>query len=638
MQQPIDDFAPMKKYLQPIQHTIRKIADALTDELVRPEEYDFAQEPQRQLKTKILSPDEDVKKLIISANSLEEVWDFLVKRLRTGPEPSFVLFSVVDEVAELLRLRYLVPQLEGKPFHGEFIPLCDKENHLVKTVLRSDTTFTDQLRNLGLELYPYIEEYGAAGRHNIFSIPLVAGNRTIATITLGFNQLDSFSQAKLSYVYLLRDQLAQLVWNLILQERIQNQPQLDNLTGLMTYSSFHQTLAKELRRSRMERHPLSLLLIDINNLKAYNERYSHQMGDRAIAHLASLVKYHVRGIDTIARYGPDKIAVILPGNSASDAALVANGLIVAMNEPHKTLKPFSISIGIACYPQDSSEVEGLVQIAENALQFCKYQGAAAEGRSTVVLASRLNEISDRERVEVFMAQIAKKYGETGSELFETILERIGQSVPPGADNLMLETVTTLASVMDAKDGYASGRSQLVSNYAVALASAANLPAVEVEKIRLAAFFHDIGKTGISESILNKPGVLTPAEMEVVRQHPVIGARQILQPVAALRDIIPIVEYHHERWDGTGHPEGLKGENIPIGARIVSIADAFHALTSDRPYRPALLLEEAIDILREGASSLWDPELVRQFIEMLQRARCPGTAIRQSRAAQTEAKI
>jgi len=189
-----------------------------------------------------------------------------------------------------------------------------------------------------------------------------------------------------------------------------------------------------------------------------------------------------------------------------------------------------------------------------------------------------------------------------------------------SDALMLETVASLAGAMDAKDRYTRGHSQAVANYAVALAHAVNLPASEVEKIRLAAFFHDIGKIGIPESILHKPGPLTEAEKKIMDEHPVIGARQILQPVSALKDIVPMVEYHHERWDGTGHPVGLKAEGIPVGARIVSIVDAFHALTSNRPYRKAMTLEEAIAILKDGAGSLWDPTLVQTFLGILDSAR------------------
>lgn len=616
----------VKRFLQQVQSRVQGSLETLVDELIRTEERDFCKEPQRHLKTKLLSPEADVKKLIISANSLEDIWHFLIKRL--GSEPSFVLFSVVDETAELLRLRYLKPSREDKPFQGEFIPLCDKENHLIKTVIRTDTTFSNKVQELGREVFPYLELGDEGdGRHHIFSVPLVAGNRAIAVITLGFKALDSFSQVKLSYVYQLRDQLAQVVWNLILQERIQNQPQVDNLTGLISHSSFHQMLKKELRRAHFEGFPLSLLIVDINDLKAYNERYSHQMGDRAIARLASVIKHQVRGIDTVARYGSDEIAILLPESDASDASIIADRIIASVREPHKTIKPYTISVGIACYPHDSQEQEALIQLTENALQFGKHHSEQTK-RSWVTRATDLQSASDQDRIEVFTAQIAKKYGETGSDLFETLMKRIENNAHVDTDSLMLETVASLAGAMDAKDKYTRGHSQAVANYAVALAHSVGLPPAEVEQIRLAAFFHDIGKIGIPESILNKAGPLTEAEWKVMEQHPVIGARQILQPVSALRDIVPLVEYHHERWDGSGYPMGLKGENIPVGARIVSIVDAFHALTSNRSYRQALSLEEAMAILQDGAGSIWDPTLTDKFLLILQKARWQNPADRQ----------
>lgn len=616
-------FSAMKRLYVYLRRKVSKVADLLTNELLRSEGNGFGRSSQRKsAKPRLVSPEEDVKKLIISANSLDDIWQFLNKRLRSGSEPSFILFSVVDEVAELLRLRFLYPHREDKPFQGEFIPLCDKANHLIKTVCRADTTFSSQRHELGRELYPYLEGH-ETDRHNVFSIPLVAGNRTIAVITLGFDVLDSFSQAKLSYVYLLRDQLAQVVWNLILQERLQNQPQVDNLTGLITYSSFHQVFKKELRRAKFEGFKLSLLLVDINDLKAYNEQYSHQMGDRAIARLATIIKHQVRGIDTIARYGNDEVAIILPESDSSDAVVIANRIIQLVGEPHKTVKPFTVTIGVACYPDDSKDPETLTQIAENAVEFGKHQSGKTDA-SSVIRVSDLANASDHDRLEVFTAQIAKKYGDNSSDLFETLLKRIENDEFQESDNLKLETVASLAAAMDAKDKYTRGHSQAVANYAVALAHYVNLPPAEVEKVRLAAFFHDIGKIGIPESILNKPGPLTEAEWEIMRQHPVIGARQILQPVSALKDIVPLVEYHHEHWDGTGHPIGLKGENIPIGARIVAIVDAFHALTSNRPYREALPLDDAMVILQDGAGSRWDPELIAKFFEILRKARCQNT--------------
>lgn len=600
-----------------VQRTVRQVVDALAEEVLASERKDFVKSSQKPGKSRALNADEDIKRLLMMAATIGDVWDFLLKRLKNGGELQFMVLSVVDEQAELLRLRHIYADREEYHGQSEFIPLCDQENHLIKTVTRADTTFTNRLEELGREVYPYLHHVASKGLQ-AFSVPLVAGGKTIAVITLGFDTLDAFSQARLSYVYTLRDTLAQLTWNLILQERLMSQPQVDNLTGLMTHSSFHQALRKEWRKAKAEGHPLSVLLLNINDLKAYNEAHSHQMGDKAIAWLASIVKREVRGIDTVARFGGDDLAVLFPETDTMDAILIADRILQGLAKPHKAIQPFTLSLGIATYPQDASDPDGLMSKAQQALGFATHQARHA-GQSAIQAAGEMAQASEQERIEVFTAQMAKKYGEPGSGLFESVMRRM-ENPEPSSDALMLETVASLAGAMDAKDRYTRGHSQAVANYAVALAHAAHLPPAEVEKIRLAAFFHDIGKIGIPESILHKPGPLTEDEKKIMDEHPVIGARQILQPVTALKDIVPMVEYHHERWDGTGHPMGLKGEAIPIGARIVSVVDAFHALTSNRPYRKAMTLEEAIAIIKDGAGSIWDPSLVQTFMGILDSAR------------------
>jgi putative nucleotidyltransferase with HDIG domain len=184
-----------------------------------------------------------------------------------------------------------------------------------------------------------------------------------------------------------------------------------------------------------------------------------------------------------------------------------------------------------------------------------------------------------------------------------------------SQNHLLEMVTSLASAIDAKDTYTKGHSSSVSRYAEALARAINLPEVEVERITLGAMLHDVGKIGIPEDVLRKPTHLSDEEWEVMKQHPVIGAEKVLMPNEALRDLIPIVKYHHEHWDGSGYPEKLKGEEIPFSARIVAIADAYHALISDRPYRKGLSVQKACEILKMGSGIQWDSNLVRQFIQI-----------------------
>ena len=175
--------------------------------------------------------------------------------------------------------------------------------------------------------------------------------------------------------------------------------------------------------------------------------------------------------------------------------------------------------------------------------------------------------------------------------------------------------TSLAGAIDAKDPYTKGHSTSVSRYSEALARAINLPETEVERISLGALLHDVGKIGIPEQILKKPDRLSDEEWSVMKQHPVIGAEKVLMPNDALKDLIPIVKYHHEHVDGSGYPEKLKGDEIPLAARIVAIADSFHALISNRPYRKGLGLHVACRVLQEGAGTQWDANLVRKFIQI-----------------------
>lgn len=180
-----------------------------------------------------------------------------------------------------------------------------------------------------------------------------------------------------------------------------------------------------------------------------------------------------------------------------------------------------------------------------------------------------------------------------------------------------ETIQGLVTALEAKDRYTSGHTKRVTDYAVMLARGLGLNNEEIELVRRAALLHDIGKIGIRLEALNKPGNLSQNEYEAFKEHP-RHSKQILEPIHFLRDIIPIVEAHHERWDGTGYPLGLKGEEIPLAARILAVADSFDAMTSDRPYRKALSRQMAIKELKENANSQFDPLLVEVFIRELQK--------------------
>jgi len=176
-------------------------------------------------------------------------------------------------------------------------------------------------------------------------------------------------------------------------------------------------------------------------------------------------------------------------------------------------------------------------------------------------------------------------------------------------------VFAFAKTIELKDHYTGEHVEKTVQYAVAIAEGLSLPAYEVEKIREAAILHDLGKIGISEDILLKRKKLTKREYNIIKKHPQIGV-DIIRPIHALHDLIPYILYHHERWNGQGYPHGLKGKEIPLGARIVAVADVYQALISNRPYREAYCEEEALKIVKDLAGSDFDPEVVETFLKVL----------------------
>ena len=272
--------------------------------------------------------------------------------------------------------------------------------------------------------------------------------------------------------------------------------------------------------------------------------------------------------------------------------------------------PIKVSVGISTYPECTKNQEKLLILAEQALYISQAKGYK-EGMSAIISSSDFN-FWDDVALDSFAEVLAKRHSQIGINFEEELVHKFTNEKIISQNHLM-EMVTSLAGAIDAKDPYTKGHSTSVSRYSEALARSLNLPEEEVQRIRLGALLHDVGKIGIPENVLKKPDKLLDDEWEIMKQHPVIGAEKVLMPNEALHEFIPIVKYHHEHYDGTGYPEKLKGEEIPYAARIVSVADAYHALISDRPYRKGMSVEKACEILKMGSGIQWDPDLVRHFI-------------------------
>jgi diguanylate cyclase (GGDEF)-like protein/putative nucleotidyltransferase with HDIG domain len=345
----------------------------------------------------------------------------------------------------------------------------------------------------------------------------------------------------------------------------------DPLTGLGNHRHFHERLERELRHAHERRLPLTLCLVDVDDFKRINDRFGHPAGDRVLSRLAT----RLRQTGEAFRLGGDEFALLLPGYDENAALTAAESVVerIATIELEQ-LGSVTVSAGVATSPAHAADRDELIRLADSALYWAKEYG--------------------KNRVRAYRPDVI--------ELAE--LKRLASGPDRAA---RFRAAASLARAVDARDVYTGSHSQRVAELAARVARRLQLPDEEVELTRLAGSLHDLGKLAIPEEILRKPGPLTEPERMVLERHPQIGFRMLeslgVDPVADW------VLHHHERWDGSGYPDGLPGESIPLGARIIFVADAYDAMTSERVYRRRVTREEAIDELKRCAGTQFDPGIV-----------------------------
>jgi putative nucleotidyltransferase with HDIG domain len=301
-------------------------------------------------------------------------------------------------------------------------------------------------------------------------------------------------------------------------------------------------------------------------------------------------------------------------------------------------KNISASFGIACYPLHGSSPQELIQVADASMYLSKHQGGNAVSTADHFDPNEAKKWK-RDVLEAYLGVTLKRLFATGPEAFEEIYSRLKQFTeslavteaanggkpapvsaaqgPQALPQAVLDTVTSLAFAIDAKDHYTQGHSQKVSAYAALIAEALELSDIEVEEIRLGGVLHDIGKVAIPENILNKNGALNPEEWETMKSHVTFGAK-ILEPLTPLARIREMVLHHHEFFDGSGYPHAMRGEDIPLGARIIAVADAYDTITSDRTYKKARSAADALAELERCADAQFDRKIVALFVRTMRQ--------------------
>ena len=440
-------------------------------------------------------------------------------------------------------------------------------------------------------------------------IPIASFGDMIGVMIIGDYQIDS----RIELYTLVANYFGLFINNFGLKDKASQNAYLDNLTGLYSHRHFQEVLANELKDAQTKNSSVSVVLFDVNNISKINKEFGHAKGDEVIKAVADKIANNIKQQDSAGRYGGDEIAVILPNMSTEEAKYLAEYITYSISCCSiDSVGPVRVSVGLASYPEASVDQEKLLILAEQAMYISKSKGCK-NGMSTIV-SSQDYDFWDDTALNSFASVLTKRHASLGINFEEELVNKF-QNEEINSHNHLLEVVTSLAGAIDAKDTYTKGHSTSVSRYAVALARALNLPEKDVSRIELGGLLHDIGKIGIPENILRKTAGLNDEEWKIMKQHPTIGAEKVLQPNPLLHDLIPIVKYHHEQWNGKGYPEGLQGEEIPLAARIVAVADTYHALISDRPYRKGMGIEKACEILKMGAGIQWDADLVRQFIQI-----------------------
>jgi diguanylate cyclase (GGDEF)-like protein/putative nucleotidyltransferase with HDIG domain len=425
------------------------------------------------------------------------------------------------------------------------------------------------------------EHYSKQGIRSIVYLPLSIKDEGIGSLVLASFKPDAYSQRQIRLLEQVALQIATPIENARLYARAEQRARIDELTGLFNRRHFEERLKEELSRHSRYGNVFSLLLLDLDNFKTYNDIYGHPAGDILLNQIGKIIKGSVRSADQAFRYGGDEFAVILPQAAMDDAYVVAERVRVQIARDMEDKEiAVTCSLGVASYPADGVISGELVTVADTALYYAKRTGGNRVYLSSKILSEPLDDAGT----------YARHNG--------------------------LSAIYALVSTVEAKDPYTYGHSRKVNTYAVALAEAIGLSPEEVSRVSTAALLHDIGKIGVPDKVLNKKSKLTKEDWDAIKSHPRLGAA-IVGNIPNLVPCVSTILHHHERWDGTGYPEGLKGEQISVEARILAIADSFEAMSAARPYRPALCGEKVLKELRRGGGSQFDPQLVEVFVGIIE---------------------
>ncbi len=437
-------------------------------------------------------------------------------------------------------------------------------------------------------------------------VPLVSKQTHFGSLIV-FSSRENISNSELNFLSLFAKQIELAITIADLFQAVKEQAITDGMTGLYNRRYFEEYIKKEAIRAMRQNQKFTVIGLDLDHLKQINDTYGHNYGDIAIKAIAEVLKSNARSIDIAARMGGEEFNLILPGVDIEGGCIAAERIRKAIESVElEKIGRITASLGVATYPDQSDDIQELLELTDQAMYESK-----RNGRNRVSIAKPSYETSWQEIAVNTFVDILSKHripmdNVTSRLLTEKLMEMNNDRLYQVADAL----------VQSYNPEHQTGGMKQKVELATMLAKRFDLPKEAIDKLRIAILLYDIGNTMLPKELLNKREPLSEEDKTSIKQHPIIAAREILKPISNIVDVIPIIEKHHENWNGTGYPEKISGDDIPIESQIILIIDSYFALMEKRPYRDALSSEDAIKVIQEEVDKKWNSKLADEFISLV----------------------
>lgn len=448
---------------------------------------------------------------------------------------------------------------------------------------------------------------------SVIVVPLISQEKEFGWFCV-FSSREELASTEMDFLGLFAKQIEMSITIADLFQAVREQAVTDALTGLYNRRYFEEAIRKEAQRAMRQKQPFSVIGIDLDFLKKINDTYGHNFGDLAIKTIADVLKANARSVDVAARIGGEEFNILLPGISSKGAMIAAERIRKSIEAVRiDTIGHITGSLGVATFLEHSENIDEILELTDHAMYTSK-----RNGRNRVTLAQQVSEFYWQEvAVNTFIDILSKNRIPKLQHLSEELCSKLKSK--QNKEELSKEALYTVADTLTKiyNPMHSAGVAKNKVLCAVSLAKRFDLSKDEIDNLRVAMLLYDIGNLMLPEELLQKATPLTSEEREKIKNHPAIAAREILRPISYIQDILPIIEHHHENWDGSGYPNKIEKENIPLTSQIILIIDEYFALIEQRPYRSKMSNRDALEIIKSDAGKKWNKALVNEFISLIE---------------------